>query len=230
MRRAETPFYAGLKTFAGQATRFRLPLPPPWVWFIEGLHRFRRMLSIAWLRVCVMLYREPLFRRRCVSAGKDLYLELLPSIAGHARITIGDRVVISGALSVVSGRVWDAPELIVGNDVFIGHQVCLQANRRIVIEDGVMIAQGCYLADSNGHPIEMDRRLRGEPCAPADLTPVHIRRGAWLGRNCIVLRGVEIGEGAIVGAGSVVVKSVPPFTIAAGNPARPVGMVPRVEL
>ena len=49
--------------------------------------------------------------------------------------------------------------------------------------------------------------------------PVTLNNDVWIGANACVLRGVTIGEGAIVGAGSVVTHDIPPFTIAAGNPA-----------
>ncbi|MGN6285701.1 MAG: acyltransferase [Afipia sp.] len=52
------------------------------------------------------------------------------------------------------------------------------------------------------------------------MAPVRICRGAWIGARSIILKGVTIGEGAIIGAGSVVAADVPPFTIAGGNPAR----------
>ena len=50
--------------------------------------------------------------------------------------------------------------------------------------------------------------------------PIKICDNAWIGMNAIILKGVEIGEGAIVGAGSVVTKNVEPWTMVAGNPAR----------
>lgn len=50
--------------------------------------------------------------------------------------------------------------------------------------------------------------------------PIHINEKVWIGMNAIILKGVTIGEGAIVGAGSVVTKDVPPWTVVAGNPAR----------
>jgi maltose O-acetyltransferase len=56
--------------------------------------------------------------------------------------------------------------------------------------------------------------------------PVTIGDHAWIGFRAIVLPGVSIGEGAVVGAGAVVSRDVPPFTIVAGNPARPIGRRP----
>ena len=50
--------------------------------------------------------------------------------------------------------------------------------------------------------------------------PIKICDDAWIGMNCIILKGVTIGEGAIVGAGSVVTKDVPAWTVVAGNPAK----------
>ena len=59
--------------------------------------------------------------------------------------------------------------------------------------------------------------------------PIVIKDKAWIGFNSIILKGVTIGEGAIVGAGSVVTKDVPPYTIVAGNPARIVREIPENE-
>ena len=91
-----------------------------------------------------------------------------------------------------------------------------------------MISWGVTIADHNSHSLKFSERQcdverwRGHD---KDWTGVKIGRvviedKAWIGFNVIVLKGVTIGAGAIVGAGSVVSKDVPPFTIVAGNPAR----------
>lgn len=220
VRRAETPFYAWLKRLALGFLRFDIPALRVLAPVLRVIRVSNSALYLLRLRLQVIFYRAPLFRSSCVSVGKNLYLELLPSISSHTRVTVGDDVYISGAFSINSARVFEQPELIIGNRVFIGHQVAIVANQKVVIEDNVLIARGCYIADSDQHPIDRDLRASGAP-APAESTrAVRICRDAWIGQNSMILKGVTIGEGAIVGAASVVRTDVPPFCVAAGNPAQ----------
>jgi acetyltransferase-like isoleucine patch superfamily enzyme len=92
----------------------------------------------------------------------------------------------------------------------------------------VLIAWGCCIVDHNSH--SLDWRLRKDDTlgwihdrkewAHVKIKPIRIGDHAWIGFNSIILKGVTIGEGAVVAAGSVVTKDVPPFAVVAGNPAR----------
>jgi len=93
----------------------------------------------------------------------------------------------------------------------------ISAAERIVIEDNVLIGSGCLVADSDFHPIAYEDREDTEKTLNA---PVHICEGAFIGARSIVLKGVTIGRGSVIGAGSVVTRDIPPGVIAAGNPAR----------
>lgn len=220
VRRAEAQPYRFLKSLARTVLSANIPFPRflfPLFRFFYGLH-FTVCAFARWL--ATIFYFSPLFRSRCASVGKHLRLERLPHISGHTRIRIGDDVWISGALDIASGRVLDTPELVIGNRVFIGHRAVFDVGRQIIVEDGVLIAQGCYVADSDGHPRERERRIQGEAPLSEEIRPVRICRNAWLGRGCVVVKGITIGEGAVVGAGSIVSRDVPPFSVVAGNPAR----------
>jgi acetyltransferase-like isoleucine patch superfamily enzyme len=70
------------------------------------------------------------------------------------------------------------------------------------------------------------QRRANAPLEPEDVAPVVIEEDVWIGTNCMVLKGVTIGRGAVIAAGAVVTKDVPPFTVAAGNPAR---VIKRIE-
>jgi len=220
VKRGETPTYARLKNLAKAILSFNLPMRAPAVALYQFLFWLRLVTRQVCRRFAVIFYRSPLFRSRCEAVGKGLYLEVVPAISGGVRMRFGDDVVISGQLTVAGGRVYANPELIVGNRVFLGHMVTFVISQRVEIEDDVLISSECYIADNSGHPVDPERRSAGLPPDADAIRPVRICRKAWIGRRCILLPGVTIGEGAIVGAGSVVTKDVPPFKICAGNPAR----------
>jgi len=85
----------------------------------------------------------------------------------------------------------------------------------VAIEDDVFIASGSTII-AHMTPTPFQRRY----IPKTTFGEVSIRRGAYIGVHSIILPGVTIGEGAVVGAGSVVTKDVPPLSIVAGNPAR----------
>lgn len=90
----------------------------------------------------------------------------------------------------------------------------ISAAREITIGHSCMMASGTYISDSDAHGI-YDRSY---PVGKA--APIILEDNVWVGDSCIITKGVTIGENSIIGAGSVVVKSIPPNVIAAGNPAK----------
>lgn len=111
----------------------------------------------------------------------------------------------------------------------------LICDERIEIGDHVLISWNAVIMDNYRHStdpmirrsqLERFWRDRIEPDEIVQPRPVRVENGAWIGFDSIILPGVTIGEGAVVGCRSVVNQDVPPYTIAAGNPAR---IVRRVE-
>lgn len=84
----------------------------------------------------------------------------------------------------------------------------------VTVEDGASLAGNDYIL-VHQKPLDYHRN-----CAESFVAPVTIRKNAWIAINVTILPGVEIGEGAIVSAGSVVSKDIPPMTVAKGNPAK----------
>jgi acetyltransferase-like isoleucine patch superfamily enzyme len=220
IKRAETPFYASLKRLAKMLIHLDLPFWRPWGLFLNAIYVSTRLIIGGVRRLIAIVYYGPIFKNRCVSCGRNLYLELVPSISGPVQIFVGDHVYISGALGIASGHVFDKPELRIGDGVFLGHQVSLIVSRQIIVEDGAMLAQGCYITDSDAHPLDSKLRAQGLAPAASDIKSIRICRNAWVGRGAYILKGVTVGEGAIVGAGAVVTRDVPPLSVAVGNPAR----------
>ena len=220
VRRAETPFYARLKRFILALMVLEVPTPRFMMPVFSFLYHGRLFIRRFFRRIWVPIFRMPLFKSQCVSVGRRVYLERIPLISGNVAVTVGDNVNISGSLSIGGGRAFDRPEVIIGNRVFLGHQITIHVAKRVEFEEGASVAAGCYIADNDGHPIDAEARLRGDPPKPEEVMPVRIGRNTWLGRGCTILKGVTVGEGAIVAAGSVVITDVPPFGVAMGNPAR----------
>jgi acetyltransferase-like isoleucine patch superfamily enzyme len=197
-----------------------LPVPRflfPVLRLVYHLH-FGTLFAGRWL--LNYFYREPLFRSRCVSIGEGFHLWLMCEVTGHPSIVIGSHVNFYGEVAITSGRIFDEPRLVIGDRVDIGHQVVFVVNKEIVIEDGVKIASNCRLMDTDGHPRDTQARLSDLPPPPDEVKPIRICRNAWIGQNSFILKGVTVGEGAIVGVSSVVVTDIPPYAVAMGNPAR----------
>jgi len=130
-------------------------------------------------------------------------------------------------------------EISIGSRTFINGGSRLVARQRIEVGSDVMISWGCLLYDHDGHsPDWQDRRndiLRqnedyrngldfrtSKDWRNVQSAPIVVGDKVWIGFDAVILKGVAIGEGAIVGARSVVTRDVPAWTLVAGNPARPI--------
>ncbi len=210
-----------LRTIARRALQCHLPvgtLTRPLFAVLYRLHVTVRE-SFAW--AIRFLWYEPLFRSQCQSVGKRFSMEQLPYLLGRGIITIGDDVSLSGKSSLAfSSRHTDSPSLSIGNGTFIGHNGAITVGRRVTIGNHVLIAGGVRISDFDGHPIDAEDRRNGQTTPSDSVFPVTIGDDVWIGHGALLLKGVHIGNRAIIGARSVVTKDVAADTIVAGNPAK----------
>jgi len=179
-------------------------------------------------RLLRFLWFEPLFRSRCARVGPGLQLEKLPYIVGAGRIILGAGVRLSGKSSIGFGNQTNAnPELVIGDNAFIGHNCAFLIAESIRVGDRCLFAGGARVSDYDGHPIDADERGRNLPTPASQIRAVVIANDVWVGAGAHILKGVRIGERAIVGAGAVVTKDVPADTVVAGNPAKVVKTIER---
>lgn len=122
----------------------------------------------------------------------------------------------------------------IGDRTFIGGSTLISINE-IEIGDDVMVSWGCHIVDNDAHSLKSDERKndvinwkRGlnenkvgiyKDWSVVKSKKVTIKNNVWIGFNSIILKGVTIGQGAVVAAGSVVTKDVPDYAVVAGNPA-----------
>lgn len=163
----------------------------------------------------------PAFKERTQDCGKGLYLfGGVPFVSGPLSISLGNHCRISGQ-TTFSGRPQSGnPQLIIGSNVDIGWQSTIAVGTRVVISDNVRIAGRAFVFGYSGHALDAKQRAQGFGDNNEDVGQIVLERDVWLGTNVTVCPNVTIGQGTIVGTGSVVTKSLPPFVVAAGNPAR----------
>jgi len=141
-----------------------------------------------------------------------------------SKIIIGSNCHIYGSLTVYP----KAGSIHIGDNSSLGELSRIVSGFKVRIGNRVMIAHNVNILDNNSHPIEANLRHEdfmstystGMPDYDLSGREIIIEDDVWIGFNSIVLKGVTIGRGAIIGAGSVVTKDVAPWTVNVGNPLR----------
>ena len=139
-------------------------------------------------------------------------------------IYIGNDCLIEGYLVCEN----ESSKILIGNNVYVGGSTVIDCAKSVTIEDDVLISYNVTIADTDGHSMRFSERKKDlqafrQGKVDWNIIPsmnILIKRGAWIGTRSIILKGITIGEGAIVGAGSVVTRDVPDWSIVAGNPAK----------
>lgn len=140
---------------------------------------------------------------------------------GHAtwphQVQIGAHCVLQDRIFYNYDHFWTpGPSIVIGDRVFIGEGVEFNCRQRIEIGDDALIGAGCKFVDHD-HGTKLGQPINTQPSFSQ---PIILGNGVWLGANVVTLKGVSIGDGSMIGAGSVVTKSVPAFQVWAGVPAK----------
>lgn len=147
------------------------------------------------------------------------------------QLVVGSNSIVSGNFVFENGR----GTISIGDRSFVGggNFICIN---KIEIGDDVLLSWGCTFIDNDAHSLDFEIRKNDVADWAKGIeerklgfyknwnsiasAPIVIGNKTWIGFNVIILKGVTIGEGAIIGAGSVVTKDVPAWSLAAGNPAK----------
>jgi hypothetical protein len=195
---------------------------------------FSKALDMPWVawgevfRLFAYPYIRALFALHGIRCGKGWRVWGMPVIQRYrgSQITLGDGLWLRSwrrsnpvlphnpvvlATRSSSAKIW------VGVDVGLTGTI-LVANEQIHLGDRVLIGSNSIIVDTDFHPLNPLAR-----CSTINSglsLPVEIEDDVFIGMNCLILKGVRIGRGSVVGAGSVVTREIPRGVVAAGNPAR----------
>lgn len=196
-------------------------------------HRF--CSSVFWRYYSIFNYLYLKKQSKCIGKNCRIIGKVSINMGLNSSLEIGDDFTcLSGAdLNPISRNlttfinVEDNAKIIIGNSVGISSST-LWAKNKITIGDNVMIGADSIILDTDCHSLQANYRNMKE-LSPDGKTfdslntkcsPVEIKKNTLIGARCIILKGVTIGEGTVIGAGSVVSNSIPAGVIAAGNPCK----------
>ena len=153
------------------------------------------------------------------------------SLKANCSLTVDEKTMVVG--SILCDR--ENATISIGKRCFINGTLVVAES--INIGDDVMVSWGVTVVDHDSHSPSfskraqdvIDWRIGKKDWSQVKIAPVKICDKVWVGFNSIILKGITVGEGAVVGAGSVVTKDVPAWTIVAGNPARVIREIPEDE-
>jgi acetyltransferase-like isoleucine patch superfamily enzyme len=151
--------------------------------------------------------------RNCAQVGNMVTVRGSLRVEGSGKIIIGNRVKIWSHMGITQISVGENARLTISDNTFINTGVVISVRNEVYIGQNCQIANQVIIMDNDFHGIE-DRNK------PEDPAPVIIEDNVWLATRCTILKGVTIGHGAVVAAGAVVTRDVPPYTLVGGVPAK----------
>ncbi len=151
-----------------------------------------------------------------VGKGVKIYEGVKLASKKGCPINIGDNVSIEKGVIISTS---EKGKINIGRNVYIGEYSVLTSNEGIEIEDNVLISPHNDIVDFNHIYKDPNRLVNQQGIIAKKIT---IQEDAWIGSGCKILMGVTIGKGAVVGAGSIVTRDVPPYHLVVGNPAKTV--------
>jgi acetyltransferase-like isoleucine patch superfamily enzyme len=134
-------------------------------------------------------------------------------LVGSGGVALGEGVSLDGTVVPIELVTYDSGRIEIGNHTFINYGSSIAARASVKVGSHCHLGHYLFVMDNNQHDV-----VRHTVLPPSE--PVIIEDNVWIGSKVVILPGVRIGSRAVIGAGSIVTKDIPPRCVAAGNPAR----------
>lgn len=157
-------------------------------------------------------------KKKLGKCGKDVWIDKNVEFQRFpGNISIADHVVVKEGVRICACNA--KAKINIGKNTTVGFHNFIFASERIEIGDDCLIAPFVYIVDSN-HQINRNEKINTQPNQTA---PIVIGNDVWIASHVTILKGVKIGDGAVIAANSMVNRDVEPYTIVGGSPAKPIG-------
>lgn len=183
-------------------------------------HKLIFVLKFRYVSRTVNKSRNAYYRLQGMKIGAQTYLPKIQVTWPH-QVSIGHNCKLERDIYFKFDGIWSpCPSIVIGDTTFIGRGCEFNISERIEIGNNALIASGCKFIDHN-HGMNIGILMNQQKSFESAIV---LEDDVWLGFNTIILKGVHIGNGAVVAAGSVVNKSIPSNEIWGGVPANKIGV------
>ena len=152
------------------------------------------------------------FYLRKAKTGSGVLCRKRPSLLIKGKLTLGNDVRFWSSITITRISVFKGAEIMIGNGSIINGSR-ISAKNKITIGDNCSIAPEVVIMDSDFHEV-------GNFDKESTAKPITIGNNVWIATKAVILKGITIGDHAVIGAGAIVTKDVAPYTVVAGNPAK----------
>ena len=168
------------------------------------------------------IIKNLLFRPVIGKLGENSYVFLPRNISNKSQVEIGRNCHVGQSIILEPitnhGAHKYTPEIIIGDDVYIGRYCQIFCIDSIKIEDGCVLSEYIYMSDSS-HGLDPNAGLIMQQELESK-GPIHIGKNTFVGYGVSIMPGVTLGKNCVVGINSVVTKSFPDYSMIAGSPAK----------
>lgn len=171
------------------------------------------------LKWSIGFFRKSIYRLQGMRIGKGTSIPKIHVTWPH-QVSLGKNCSLEhGIFFKYDGIYKDGTSINIGDNVFIGSGCEFNIKKNITIGNDTLIASGCRFIDHD-HGMELGELMRNQKCPEAEII---VGNDVWIGCNSVILKGVKIGNSAIIAAGAIVNRNVEDYEIWGGVPARKIG-------